>query len=84
MKRGPRNPFDHVKEIYGQRLEKYSYQELERDPAVSRKVQLENNKNGYGRYENIRGKILEYVLLAFTFFMLAAGIYFILSAIMSA
>ena len=84
MKKGPRNPFDHVKDIYGERLEKYSYQKLERDPNVSRKVQLENNKNGYGRYENIRGKILEYVLLVFIFFMLAAGISYILGAIVSA
>ena len=82
--KAPRTPFDHVKDIYGDRLEKYSYQELNRDPGISKKVQSENIRNNRFNYEDIRGRILEYVLLAFIVFMLGAGVYFILNGIISA
>jgi hypothetical protein len=77
--KGTRIPFDHVKNIYGNNMEHYSYQEIKRCPELSRKAYMINNRKGY-RYEKVREKILEYVTLAFSVFMLGMGIYFILTA----
>ena len=81
--KGPRNPFDHVKEIYGEKLEKYSYQELKRDPALHKKILEENNKSGK-KYESIRGKVLDFVILVFIFLMLGVGVFFLLDSIAKA
>ena len=78
--KGTRIPFDHVKNIYGNNLEHYSYQQISRDPELSKKAYKINNSKKY-RYESVREKILEYVTLAFAVFMLFMGVYFILTSI---
>ena len=75
-----RAPFDHVKEIYGERLEKYSYDEIKRDQDLHKKILKQNTESGPG-YESIRGKILDFVILVFIFLMLGAGVYFIFTSI---
>ena len=78
MRHGPRPPFDHMKTIYGENLEKYSYQEVKRDSGVNFR-EMEQR----GKYESIREKVIEYVMLAFAFFMAAIGISFLLTSIIS-
>ena len=80
---GRRAPFDHVKEIYGENLEKYSYQEMTRDPEL-RKELFQKKKKSKDGYETIRGKILDVVILIFIFFMLGVGVYFIFNAMIEA
>ena len=81
--RGPRLPFDHIKDIYGNKLEHYSYQKIERDPDLSKKAFKSNNAKR-NNYEFIREKILEYGMLLFALFMLGVGVYFILTSVASA
>jgi len=72
-----------VKEIYGDRMEKYSYENIDHDPKVNKRV-VKERKLGKGNYERVRGKVLEFVILAFILFMLSAGVYFIFTSIMAA
>ena len=57
--RATRIPFEHVKAIYGDNLEKYSYQDISRKPGVNYRERAKK-----GKYEAIREKVLEYVTLA--------------------
>jgi len=79
----PRTPFDHMKEIYGERMEKYSYEKHETDPEMRRKILHEKIHSKTG-YESMRGKILDFVILIFIFLMLGAGVYFIFTSIIAA
>lgn len=82
--KGPRIPFDHVKEIYGDKLEKYSYDTHEEvDPELRKRIVQEKIHSKAG-YETIRGKILDFVILIFIFLMLGAGVYFIFTSIIAA
>ena len=80
---GRRAPFDHVKDIYGERLEKYSYEEKPLDPELHKKL-LNRMKETPDSYETVRGKILDFVILVFIFLMLGAGVYFIFNSIVEA
>ena len=78
-----RAPFDHVKDIYGEKLEKYSYEEKPRDPELHKKL-LKRTKESKDSYETVRGKVLDLVILIFIFLMLGAGVYFIFNSIVEA
>ena len=79
----PRTPFDHLKDIYGDKLEKYSYENHKLDPELHKKLLHEKIHSKEG-YESIRGKILDFVILIFIFLMLGAGVYFLFTSIISA